>query len=112
MYLDKTNYFVFTGADSSGNVVYLPTTNQLTEIGAINKIFEITILVTTTPNKVYIVSDDGYGKLLDNNDNIIKQSTPVSDLGDKYYNYIEMTKGDILTLLFDGTYWHKKVHSS
>lgn len=112
MYLDKTNYFVFTGADSSGNIVYLPTTNQLTEIGAINKIFEITILVTTTPNKVYIVSDDGYGKLLDNNDNIIKQSTPISDLGDKYYNYIEMTKGDILTLLFDGTYWHKKVHSS
>lgn len=111
-YLDKTNYFVFTGADSPGNIVYLPTTNQLIEIGAINKIFEITILVTTTPNKVYIVSDDGYGKLLDNNDNIIKQSTPVSDLGDKYYNYIEMTKGDILTLLFDGTYWHKKVHSS
>ena len=111
-YLDKTNYFVFTGADTNGSVVYLPTQDELTNIGAINKIFEITILVTVTPNKVYIVSDDGYGKLLDNNDNIIKQSTPVSDLGDKYYNYIEMTKGDILTLLFDGQKWHKKVHSS
>ena len=111
-YLDKTNYFVFTGADTNGSVVYLPTTNQLTELGAINKIFEITILVTVTSNKVYIVSDDKYGTLLDNNDNKIKQSTPLSILGDKYYNYIEMTKGDILTLLFDGTYWHKKVHSS
>ena len=103
---------MFTGADTNGSVVYLPTKDELTNIGAINKIFEITILVTTTPNKVYIVSDDEYGKLLDNNDNIIKQSTPVSDLGDKYYNYIEMTKGDILTLLFDGQKWHKKVHSS
>ena len=103
---------MFTGADTNGSVVYLPTKDELTNIGAINKIFEITILVTVTSNKVYIVSDDEYGKLLDNNDNIIKQSTPISDLGDKYYNYIEMTKGDILTLLFDGTYWHKKVHSS
>ena len=81
-------------------------------MGAINKIFEITILVTVTSNKVYIISDDEYGKLLDNNDNIIKQSTFISAGGKRYNNYIEMTKGDILTLLFDGQKWHKKVHSS
>lgn len=111
-YLDKTNYFVFTGADSPGSGVWLPNKDDLTNMGAINKIFEITILVTVTSNKVYIVSGDEYGKLLDNNDNIIKQSTFISAGGKRYNNYIEMTKGDILTLLFDGTYWHKKVHSS
>lgn len=111
-YLNKTSYFVFTGADSPGSGVWLPNKDDLTNMGAINKIFEITILVTVTSNKVYIVSDDEYGKLLDNNDNIIKQSTFISAGGKRYNNYIEMTKGDILTLLFDGTYWHKKVHSS
>ena len=109
LYLDKTNYFVFTGADTNGSIVYLPTTKQLTAIGAINKIFEITILVTVTLNKVYIISE---GDLLDNNDNQIKQSTFISAGGKRYNNYIEMTKGDILTLLFDGQKWHKKVHSS
>ena len=112
MYLDKTKYFVFTGANNSGSIVYLPTTEQLTAIGAINKIFEITILVTTTPNKVYIVSNGVYGTIFDNNDNRLKQSTPLSIGGKNIYNYIEMTKGDVLTLLFDGTYWRKKAHSS
>ena len=111
MYLDKTKYFVFTGANSSGSIVYLPTTEQLTAIGAINKIFEITILVRTTPNKVYIVSKGDYGTIFDNNDNRLKQSTPLSIGGKNIYNYIEMTKGDVLTLLFDGTYWRKKAHS-
>ena len=81
-------------------------------MGAINKIFETTMLVRVTSNKVYIISDDEYGKLLDNNDNIIKQSTFISAEGKRYNNYIEMTRGDILTLLFDGQKWHKKVHSS
>ena len=111
-YLNKTNYFVFTGADSPGSGVWLPNKDDLTNMGAINKIFEITILVTVTSNKVYIISDDEYGKLLDNNDNIIKQSTFISAGGKRYNNYIEMTKGDKLTLLFDGQKWHKKVHSS
>ena len=100
---------MFTGADTNGSVVYLPTKDELTNIGAINKIFEITILVTVTLNKVYIISE---GDLLDNNDNQIKQSTFISAGGKRYNNYIEMTKGDILTLLFDGQKWHKKVHSS
>ena len=109
LYLDKTNYFVFTRADSTGSGVWLPNKDDLTNIGAINKIFEITILVTVTLNKVYIISE---GDLLDNNDNQIKQSTFISAGGKRYNNYIEMTKGDILTLLFDGQKWHKKVHSS
>lgn len=110
-YLDKTKYFVFTGANSPGSIVYLPTTEQLTAIGAINKIFEITILVTTTPNKVYIVSKSDYGTIFDNNDNRLKQSTPLSIGGKNNYNYIEMTKGDVLTLLFDGAHWYKKAYS-
>ena len=109
IYLDKTNYFVFTRADSTGSGVWLPNKDDLTNIGAINKIFEITILVTVTLNKVYIISE---GDLLDNNDNQINQSTFISAGGKRYNNYIEMTKGDILTLLFDGQKWHKKVHSS